>query len=593
MPWQTHGRHLTLSACRLKLGRPFHTDFGAASVHTKCCQLLGPHAILSNATTPSKTDVTVKGLVQSVRKQKKWAFAHISDGSTVTPLQAILTPQQAKDLTTGAAVEIIGKWEPSPGQGQENELKATEVKLLGAADSKTYPLQKKYHTPSFLRTIPHLRLRTPFDSLITRLRSECSFLVSQYLRNGHGLGPFSQIQPPLLTSSDCEGAGEVFTVNPRDALPQSVMDADKTEKARQYFFREPAYLTVSTQLHLEAYAASLGSVWTLTPSFRAEASDTPRHLSEFWMLEVEVQHLDSLPALMDLTENMIRTIVRDLRQTAIGQEILAYKRPFLEKVIPGPLNPEFLSVEEEDEDPPLDRLLLRRDLEFRWDTLDRPEAWHRITYSDAISELLSAARVNPDEFDYEPEWGSGLQLEHENFLVAGVGHGGPVFVTDYPKKIKPFYMLPSNDSAKGAETVSNFDLLFPGGMAEVVGGSLREHRLEKIVENMRAAGMIQSHDPTIPKTPSSAGPASDSSSPNKQSNHSQSTEEPPSPYPYLLPHETLENNPLKWYVDLRRYGSAPHGGFGLGFERLIAYLAGIRNVRDVVGFPRAFRKIDA
>ncbi|KAJ9303928.1 hypothetical protein DTO217A2_6628 [Paecilomyces variotii] len=492
-------------------------------------------------------EVKVQGFIRSVRKQKRFAFAEISDGSTVQPLQAILTPAQAADLTTGAAVEISGLWKPCPpGKEQSHELQTTDVKVVGASDAETYPIQKKYHSPDFLRQIPHLRLRTPFSSLLSRFRSECIYQLGNVFRS-HPSGAFTQVQPPLITSSDCEGAGETFTVIPRESMGSG----PETE----HFFRAPKYLTVSSQLHLEAYAAELGNVWALSPTFRAEKSDTPRHLSEFYMLEAEVNFTNDLDSLTDLVEYVIRDLTRRLYATPAGQEILSAKRTGES----GQENAESGSS-----------------LRERWQSLMDGPRWHRVTYTRAIELLQNAVKEDGASFDFPPSWSDGLQLEHEKYIVDVIYKGTPVFVTDYPKKVKPFYMAPSQLSeTEGAasppgETVACFDLLVPE-ICEVVGGSLREHRLRNIIENMREHGLIKTRPP----------PADSSSPP-------VSAEEPP--YPYLLPNEDLAH--LRWYADLRRWGTAPHGGFGLGFDRLLGYLAGVSSLRDIVPFPRHFGRAD-
>ena len=355
----------------------------------------------------------------------------------------------------------------------------------------------------------------------------------------HPSGAFTQVQPPLITSSDCEGAGETFTVIPREVA------ASGSEE--EHFFRAPKYLTVSSQLHLEAYAAELGSVWALSPSFRAERSDTPRHLSEFYMLEAEMNFMSDLDSLTGSVEHIIRDLTRRLYDTPVGQEILSVKR----------------SPESGQESTAGDDSTLRQ----RWvDLMDGPR-WERITYTQAIELLQEAVAKHGASFTHPPTWSGGLQLEHEKYIVDVICKGRPVFVTDYPKAIKPFYMPPSqlNNTTAPGETVACFDLLLPE-VSEVAGGSLREHRLPELIQNMRDYGLIkprQSSNPEIPLEPL---------------------------YPYLSPNEDLSH--LQWYADLRRWGTAPHGGFGLGFDRFLGYLAGVGSVRDVVAFPRYFGRAD-
>lgn len=396
------------------------------------------------------------------------------------------------------------------------------------------------------------------------------------MRNFPKLGRFTQVHPPILTSSDCEGAGQVFTIStqdqdednpPRHESAGSDSEDTKEKDNEHYFFRSPAYLTVSTQLHLEAYAAALGNVWTLSPTFRAERSDTVRHLAEFYMLEAEVQYLASLSQLMDLLEDMIRTLVTELRNSTAGQEMLS-----------------------------LDSATTKANhsLQKRWSSLDQSPRWPRITYRTALDMLVSANEAGKASFSATPSWNSGFNLEHEKYLVEAAGSGSPIFVTDYPRIQKPFYMAPSTlssdneaqppESAAGsadgeaasndnASTVANFDLLFPHSIGEVAGGSLREHRLPNLLTNMRRAGMIK--PPQEPPNSSAA---------------SEELPARPGSVAESLRLMELQDHPLKWYVDLRKYGSAPHGGFGLGFDRLIAYLTGRDNVRDVVGWPRVAGK---
>ncbi|KAN0070036.1 hypothetical protein V8E54_011617 [Elaphomyces granulatus] len=497
-------------------------------------------------------EVRIHGFVRSVRKQKRFAFVEISDGSTSQSLQAILTPDQATELTTGTAVEISGLWKTCPpGKEQSHELQTTEVIILGACDPETYPIQKKYHSPDFLRQTPHLRLRTPFNSLLSRFRSECLFQLGNVFRTYPG-GSFIQVQPPLITSSDCEGAGQTFAVLPRESL-ESIPSTD-------HFFRTPKYLTVSSQLHLEAYAAELGNVWALSPTFRAERSDTPRHLSEFYMLEVEVNFMQNLDSLTELVEYLIRDLTRRLSDTSVGQEILSAKRT-------GESGQDFV-----DSGSPLHQ---------RWIGLMEGPRWPRITYSRAIALLEDAVTNHSASFTFPPSWSEGLQLEHEKYIVEIICGGSPVFVTDYPKKAKPFYMACSqvpgdNDSTSTAKpTAACFDLLMPE-ISEVAGGSLREHRLPNLIQNMRDRGLIK----TLSK-------------PTGESRHSSSSPEGSlrdTPYPFLQPYEDLGH--LRWYVDLRRWGTAPHGGFGLGFDRFLGYLAGVGSIRDVVPFPRYFGRAD-
>lgn len=365
---------------------------------------------------------------------------------------------------------------------------------------KSYPLQKKYQTPEFLRTLLHLRPRIPANANLLHLRSNIiSTLTAFFVERS-----FIQCHTPIITPSDCEGAGEVFTIT----RPEN-------------FFGAPKYLTVSSQLYLEALTAAIPKVWTLSPAFRAEKSDTPRHLSEFYMLEVEIAFIDTLDPLVALIEDMVKTLIRSISTSRLGKETL-------------------FAVGDEGK---------ARELEERWEgLLERP--WSRITYTEAISRLSSAVEQGEVQFISPPVWGATLQAEHERFLAQTV-FNGPVFVTDYPKSLKPFYMLPSAGTAPtpgGGETVACFDLLVPA-VGELIGGSLREHRYDELLAEMQKRGMA-------------VGDGGE------------------------------DEESLRWYLELRKWGSIKHGGFGLGFDRLVCYLAGVENIREAVAFPRWVGRCD-
>ena len=372
------------------------------------------------------------------------------------------------------------------------------------------------------------------------MRSECDFLFSQFFRNEG----FVRLQPPIITSSDCEGAGEVFSITTKAAASKTNCDGEPTAET-QHFFREPKFLTVSSQLHLEAFVHEHQKVWTLSPTFRAERSDTPRHVSEFWMLEAELR-TSSLQEIMDNVESMIKFVVRGLQGGKFIDELAAAKR-LLEPSQTAESTKEIASIS------------------TRWETLIKA-SWPRIDYTSAIKLLKDAYRSKQTTFVYEPTWNTGLQLEHEKFIAETVGQGGPVFVTDYPQFIKPFYMLPSDTrDRKGADalsTVACFDLLLPE-LCEVVGGSLREHRLANLEENMQNNGLRSSSER--------------GQGPGDRNGH---------------PMSLSRNGNLDWYVDLRRYGSIPHGGFGLGLDRLLCYLGGLHNIKDVVPWPRYYGRCD-
>ncbi|KAI5776874.1 hypothetical protein EDC01DRAFT_624674 [Geopyxis carbonaria] len=440
-------------------------------------------------------EITLHGWVRTFRKMKKVCFAGISDGSTFGTVQAVIPTPQAAGLSIGSSVRLTGKWIGSSHSGQAYELQAEHVQVLGEGNAEEYPIQNKYQTPEFLRTLPHLRPRIPRYAALLHLRS---FLTSN-LMTFFAENEFVQCSPPIITSSDCENAGEVF----------SVVSSDKEDGG---FFKTPKYLTVSTQLHLEALASAVPRVWSLSPTFRAEKSQTNRHLCEFYMLEAELSFIETLDPLLDFIETMIKNLVTSLMQARIGKELLS------------------LDAEKE--------LGMAR----RWSSLIQPGQWARITYTSAIELLQTAVKNGDAEFEFPLMWGTSLQTEHEKYLAA---HFGPVFVTDYPRDAKPFYMLTSpatvGKTGDSGETVACFDLLLPD-VGELIGGSLREHRYEELLQRMQDAGMSQGE--------------------------------------------------LEWYTELRKFGSVPHGGFGMGMERLMCYLANVENIREVVAFPRWVGRCD-
>lgn len=416
----------------------------------------------------------------------------------------------------------------------------------------------------FLRSVPHLRIRTSFQALLVRTRSHLVSAIASHFH--HALDPVYQVQPPLITSSDCEGAGEVFTIAPRSHEKGPGTSSSTSKEQERLYFRDPKYLTVSSQLHLEAYAAELGDVFAFSPTFRAEESDTTRHLSEFYMLEAEHREI-TFTDLLAKVRDLVTDLTQSLRNHRTGKELLAYYADQKHRATDA----EFT------------------DLEDRWDRL--AGQWHTVEYSSAMSALKEAHDSSGGKlFASPPQWHHGLQLEHERWIVENLAQGRPVFVTHYPKAIKPFYMLPSSVEEQGSaeaatpaaipadrqETAACFDLLLPFGYCEVVGGSLREHRLEKLVQSMREKGLL-----IKTKTESST---------NGNGNGTGNGNGNGDTYPFLNPGESLGT--LRWYVDLRRFGSSPHGGYGLGFDRLLAYLTGVSNVRDVVGFPRTWGRAD-
>jgi len=357
---------------------------------------------------------------------------------------------------------------------------------------------------------------------------------------------FVQCHTPIITSSDCEGAGEVFTVEaPKLADSTGHTGSGTKPQLEEPFFRTQKYLTVSSQLHLEALALAVKNVWTLSPTFRAEKSDTARHLSEFYMLEAEMAFVEDSNKVMDVIEEMIKFITHNITASRLGQELVQSRKS--------------KTLRDANEETEADHIGGDA-LSARWQGL-LEAAWPRITYYEACKQIQHAAENGEVAFEALPDAESGLDTEHERYLAAA--HNGPIFVTDYPKVIKPFYMAPSQqrEGLGSVPTVACWDLLMPD-VCEVVGGSMREHRLDELQQMMEEKGMTKTTQPLQ----------------TKQANED------------LIDKEESEDNGLEWYIDLRRYGSVPHGGFGLGFDRLLGYLAGVTNVRDVVTFPRYHKK---
>lgn len=437
--------------------------------------------------------VSVQGWVRTKRELKGFAFMEVNDGSSLASLQVVIEPQLPdyeallKQLNTGASVEVSGTLVPSPGKGQQIELKAASVKVYGQADPETYPLQKKRHSFEFLRTIGHLRSRTNTLGAVFRVRNACANAIHRFFQDRN----FLWVHTPVITTNDCEGAGELFTVTSLDLqhLPRNSTQVDFS----QDFFGRQAYLTVSGQLEAEAMALTFRNVYTFGPTFRAENSNTSRHLAEFWMVEPEMAFCN-LTGNMDLAEAFLKSLFRTVLETC-------------------PEDMEFFNQR-------IDQSVL--------ETADNiiHNQFERITYTDAIALLEKSGR----KFEFPVEWGLDLQSEHERYLAEEYFQK-PVIVTDYPAGIKAFYMRLNDD----AQTVAAMDVLVPK-IGEIIGGSQREERLAVLERRIKEAGM--------------------------------SPEE------------------LWWYLDLRRYGTVPHAGFGLGFERLIQFVTGMGNIRDVIPFPR-------
>src|SRR5213082_1642203 len=436
--------------------------------------------------------IQVQGWVRTRRDSKDFSFIELNDGSCLCNLQVIAKntlPNYAalQRLTTGASISVRGALVASQGKGQKWEIVADKIDIVGVADD-SYPLQKKGHTPEFLREIAHLRPRSNLFSSVFRVRSRLAFAVHQFFQDRG----FVYVHTPIITGSDCEGAGELFRVTTLDAekIPRA---ADGKIDYTKDFFARPTYLTVSGQLEAEAFALALSNVYTFGPTFRAENSNTSRHASEFWMIEPEMAFCD-LKGNMDLAEEFVKYLVAHAPEHCLDEMELFGK--FVDK-----------------------ELLARLDF-----VVDRP--FQRTTYTEAI-ELL---KKSGEKFEFPVDYGLNLQSEHERWLTEK-HFQCPVTVFNYPKEIKPFYMRLNDDG----KTVTAMNLLMPG-IVEIVGGSQREERLEILEENMHRYNM----DPAD----------------------------------------------YKWYLDLRRYGTVPHSGFGLGFERMLMFITGVPNIRDVIPFAR-------
>ncbi|MBD2500808.1 asparagine--tRNA ligase [Anabaena azotica] len=438
--------------------------------------------------------LVVQGWVRTKRELKGFAFIEVNDGSSLANLQAVINQDLPdyeaiiKQINTGASVEVAGVLVASQGKGQRIELQAETVKVYGEADPETYPLQKKRHSFEFLRTIGHLRSRTNSFGAVFRVRNACSAAIHQFFQERG----FLWVHTPIITASDCEGAGELFSVT-----SLNLKNVPRTENQEidysQDFFAKPTYLTVSGQLEAEVMAMAFSNVYTFGPTFRAENSNTSRHLAEFWMVEPEMAFCD-LEGDMDLAEAFLKYIFNFV----------------LEKC---PEDMEFFNQRIDDTVLATAENIVNNQFE-------------RLTYTDAI-KLLEKADF---KFEYPVSWGLDLQSEHERYLAEQL-FKKPVIVTDYPAQIKAFYMRLNDDE----KTVRAMDILAPK-IGEIIGGSQREERLDVLERRVVAQGM--------------------------------------------------KPEDLWWYLDLRRYGTVPHAGFGLGFERLVQFMTGMGNIRDVIPFPR-------
>jgi len=453
-------------------------------------------------------EVQIKGWVRTFRANR---FIALNDGSTINNIQCVVDFENTdentlKRITTGAAVAITGDLVESQGKGQKVEIAVTNIEILGDSDPETYPIQPKKHTFEFLRENAHLRTRTNTFSAVMRLRSALSFAIHKYF-NDNG---FYYMHTPIITGSDAEGAGEMFRVSALDPKnPPLTEDGDVNYK--EDFFGKETNLTVSGQLEAETYAMSLGKVYTFGPTFRAENSNTSRHLAEFWMIEPEVAFMD-LAGNMDLAEDFMKSVITYVLENC--QDDLQFLDDRL--------------FNEEKTKPQAERSDMRLIEKLKFVTENN---FKRVSYTEAIDILRNSKPNKKKKFKYIiEEWGADLQSEHERFLVEK-HFKCPVILFDYPANIKAFYMRLNEDG----KTVRAMDILFPG-IGEIVGGSQREERLEVLKEKMAALD---------------------------------------------IPEEELW-----WYLDLRKYGTAVHSGFGLGFERLVMFASGMTNIRDVIPYPR-------
>lgn len=439
-------------------------------------------------------EVNVKGWIRTIRQQKTFTFVEVNDGSTLSNFQVIILSSLPdyenilEKISTGASISVTGQIVESVGSGQKMEMQAHHVEVIGTCDPETYPLQKKRHSFEFLRSIAHLRPRTNTLGAVTRVRNALAFATHLFFQERG----FLYIHTPIITASDCEGAGEMFRITTLD-----LKDVPKTETKEidfsQDFFSRPAFLTVSGQLNGEIYACALSDIYTFGPTFRAENSNTSRHLAEFWMIEPEMAFAD-LKDNMDCAENYLKFIFHYVLEHC--KEDLEFFNKF---VAPGTL-------------------------ERLQHVVDTP--FERISYTEAISILEKSGKT----FEFPVKWGLDLQSEHERYL-AEEHFKKPVILTDYPKDIKAFYMRMNEDG----KTVAAMDVLVPS-IGEIIGGSQREERLDLLTKRLEDCGL--------------------------------------NPEDYW------------WYLELRKYGSVPHAGFGAGFERLIQFVTGMENIRDVIPFPR-------
>ena len=445
--------------------------------------------------------ITVYGWIRTKRESKTFTFLEINDGSSVSNLQVIVdhaeNDSRLRPLNTGASVQINGTLEPSQGK-QPLELHAVidNITLFGEADGATYPLQKKRHSLEYLREIGHLRPRTNTIAAVMRIRSRASFAIHQFFQSKG----FYYIHTPLISASDCEGAGQMFQVTtlPLEKVPTENGEIDYGKD----FFGKKTSLTVSGQLEAEIYATAMGNCYTFGPTFRAEHSNTTRHLAEFWMIEPEMAFCD-IDGDMDIAESFLKYVISDVMNNCVDD--LNFLNQWIDKNL----------------------------LERLQHICEKPFA--RITYTQAINELEKAINSGV-KFEFPVKWGNDLQSEHERYLTENI-YKCPVTVTGYPKEIKAFYMKLNDDK----KTVRAMDILVPG-IGEIIGGSEREENYDILLQRIKELG--------------------------------------------------LDERDYSWYLELRKFGTVPHAGFGLGFERLILLLTGMQNIRDVIPFPRTFKNAE-
>lgn len=462
------------------------------------------------ATGVINTEVELKGWVRTKRGNKQVGFIALNDGSTIHNIQVVADMEQfpeelMKRVTTGAAIRVKGALVESAGSGQSKEIQARELEVLGEADPETFPIQPKKHSLEFLREVAHLRFRTNIFGAVFRIRHAMAFAINRYF-NDNG---FFYLHTPLITASDAEGAGEMFRVTTLDPIAPPLTDTGAVDY-KQDFFGKATNLTVSGQLEGELGAMSLGKIYTFGPTFRAENSNTSRHLAEFWMIEPEMAFYD-IHDNMDLAEDFLKYLIRYALEHCMDDLQFLSNR---------------LQEEEKNKKAEERSMELIEKLQFVL-----ASDFARVTYTEAVEILKNSKPNKTGKFQYPVEkWGVDLQSEHERFLVEK-HFKKPVILIDYPKEIKAFYMKQNPDG----KTVAAMDVLFPQ-IGEIIGGSQREESLEKLQHRMQELD---------------------------------------------LPVENMD-----WYLDTRRYGSAEHSGFGLGFERLLLFVTGMGNIRDVIPFPR-------